>query len=214
MAPAPVRLRCAATDRALGLPPTRWARTAWYERAFRLRPGAFRGVYGSFADAARAIPAGALEGYDHAPLAGLYRDRLEKLHASDYPVLCWFTRLLPRAPSILDFGGHVGIAFHSYRRYLDYPADLRWSVVDVPAVAEEGARLARGRDAAGLRFFTDVATAGAHEILLASGSLQYVEAPLAGLLGELGELPRHLIVSKLPLTRVAPFVTLQNTLHS
>lgn len=214
MAPASVRLLRAAAARALDLPPTRWARTAWYERAFRLRPGAFRGVYASFAEAARAVPPGALEGYDHAPLAGLYRDRLEQLHASDYPVLYWLSRLLPGAPSVLDFGGHVGIAFHSYRRYLQYPPDLRWSVVDVPAVIEEGARLARERGATGLAFFPRLSAAGSHEIFLAAGSLQYVERPLAALLGDLGELPRHVILSKLPLARGAPFVTLQNTLHS
>lgn len=187
-----------------------------YARAFSRRPAnRFRGVYPTFAAAEASVPAGERLGYDHAELAGLYRHRMDKANQSDYAVLFWLARILPglgAQPFVFDFGGHVGVAYHGWRRYLAYPAGLRWLVQDVPAIVAVGAELARERPSPGLAFTSEVADARGCDVFLAAGSLQYVDASLPALLARGGgALPRHVIVNKLPVYDGEAFVTVQST---
>jgi len=183
-----------------------------YAREFAQRPpNRFRGVYRSFAEAEAEIPPGEPVGYDHAALAGMYRHRMEKANQSDYAVLFWMKGLLDASSLVFDFGGHVGVAFHGWRSYLAYPAGMRWRVYDVPAITQVGAALARERPSEGLEFTSELGDARGCSIFLAAGSLQYVEASLPSLLGQIGALPRHLIVNKLPVYDGASFVTVQST---
>jgi putative methyltransferase (TIGR04325 family) len=131
-----------------------------YERSFHRGRGRYRGVYASFAEAERSIPAGQKVGFDHDQLAAMYRTRL-KANASDYPVLYWMRRLLGPGAVIYDFGGHVGIAYHGWRNYLDYPPDMRWIVYDLPAITRAGEQLARELPSAGLSFTNSVSDARA-----------------------------------------------------
>lgn len=149
-------------------------------------------------------------GYDTTAAAQLYGDRLRRLFPSDYPVLFWLRTLLDDVRSVFDFGGHVGIGYHAYQRVLDFPRDLTWTVCDVPAVVTEGERLAREAGATALRFTTDFAGAADAQLLLAAGSLQYVERTLAAALASLTRMPRHIIVNKTPTYAGDEFFTLQN----
>ena len=82
---------------------------------------------------------------------------------------------------------------------------------DVPAVVESGAALAAEEGAADrLRFTTAFADASGADVLLAAGSLQYVETPLAELLGGLASPPAHILINKTPTHATREFVTLQN----
>jgi putative methyltransferase (TIGR04325 family) len=202
----------------------RVARNAWrvpgvgqvlehdYARVFaRQPPNRFRGVYQSFADAEAAIPPGRTVGYDHAALAGLYRHRMEKANQSDYAVLFWLRSILDARSYVFDFGGHVGVAYHGWRRYLDYPAGLRWCVYDVPAIVKVGAELAQERPSTGLSFTSELSDARGCTVFLAAGALQYVEEPLPSMLARIGPLPRHLIVNKMPMYDGEAFVTVQST---
>jgi putative methyltransferase (TIGR04325 family) len=183
-----------------------------YARSFaRLPRNQFRGVYASFAEAEAAVPADARVGYDHAELAGLYRHRMDKANQSDYAVLFWLKGILDHRSFVFDFGGHVGVAYHGWRRYLDYRPGMRWLVQDVPAIVKVGAEIARERPSPGLEFTSDVADAHGCTIFLAAGSLQYVDESLPALLARVGSLPRHLIVNKMPLYDGDPFVTVQST---
>jgi putative methyltransferase (TIGR04325 family) len=183
-----------------------------YARAFaRLPPNRFRGVYANFAEAAAALPPGVRVGYDHAYLAGMYRYRMEKANQSDYPVLFWLKDLLDDRSFVLDFGGHVGVAYHAWRRYLPYRPGLRWLVCDVPEIVKIAAALAREQQNDGLAFTSDIADGNGCTIFLAAGSLQYLDEPLSALLARMGSLPRHLVVNKLPLYDGDPFVTIQST---
>jgi putative methyltransferase (TIGR04325 family) len=183
-----------------------------YERAFaRMPSNRFRGVYASFAEAEASVPRKAPVGYDHAALAGLYRHRMEKANPSDYPVLFWLKGLLDERSFVFDFGGHVGVAYHGWRTYLDYRPGLRWLVHDVPAIVKVGAELARDRPSAGLEFTSELADGRGCTVFLAAGSLQYVDESLPALLGRLGALPRHLIVNKMPIYEGETFVTVQST---
>jgi putative methyltransferase (TIGR04325 family) len=183
-----------------------------YDRTFSHCPsGAFRGVYRTFAEAEAAIPPGKRVGYDHAELAGYYRNRMEKANQSDYAALFWLRPLMTPDAVVFDFGGHVGVSYHGWRNYLRYPEGLRWICQDVPAITRVGEELARERPSAGLSFTNDRDGARGCTIYLAAGSLQYVDESLPSLLRRCGTLPRHLIVNKVPLYDGETFVTVQST---
>jgi len=84
-------------------------------------------------------------------------------------------------------------------------------VCEVPAVAIQGEQLAKRRNAQGLSFTTKFEDANDADILLAAGSLQFIEAPLPSLLSNLEQKPRHLLINRTPFCDTASFVTLNNT---
>jgi putative methyltransferase (TIGR04325 family) len=183
-----------------------------YKHSFARNPkNQFRGVYASFQEAEASIPARSRIGYDHTELAAMYRDRMDKANQSDYAVLFWLKGILDASSFVFDFGGHVGVSYHGWRRYLAYPPGMRWLVHDVPSIIKVGAELASGRPSAGLEFTSDAVDARGCTIFLAAGSLQYVDESLPALLARIGSLPRHLIVNKMPMYDGDAFVTVQST---
>jgi putative methyltransferase (TIGR04325 family) len=194
-----------------------------YARSFARRPpNRFRGVYATFAEAEASIPEGERVGYDHVELAGLYRHRMEKACQSDYAVLFWMRQILQAKPDsfVFDFGGHVGVSYHGWYRYLDYKPGLRWLVEDVPAIVKVGAELAaemaadkqNGRKSPGLAFTSSALDAKGCDVFFAAGSLQYVDEDVAPLLVRIGgRLPPHLILNKMPVYDGESFVTVQST---
>jgi len=183
-----------------------------YERSFARRPpNRFRGVYATFAEAEASIPSGARVGYDHAELAELYRHRMDKANQSDYAVLFWLKQILDERSFVFDFGGHVGVAYHGWRNYLRYRPGMRWLVYDLPAIVSVGAALARERPSEGLAFTSELSDGRGCSILLAAGALQYAEGSLTSILRQVGTLPRHLIINKLPVYDGETFVTVQST---
>ncbi len=202
------RLRAAAER----LGPARALLRGRYERRFRTArgAGALCGAYASFAEAARAAPAGAALGYDRVEAGGLYRDLLDDVAPKDYPALFWLRDALGGARTVFDLGGHVGVSYYAFRRYLPYPAGLRWVVCDVPAVVAEGVAMAAARGAPGLAFTTDPAEASGADVLFAAGSLQYMERPLEALVAGLARRPRHVLINQTPTHAGGGFVTLQN----
>lgn len=199
-------------DRAFTMPVVGPVLALDYDRTFNTCPqNRFRGVYRSFAEAEAKIPPGQRVGYDHAELAGLYRTRMVKACESDYAVLFWLKGLIDARTVVFDLGGHVGVSYHGWKKYLDYPPGLTWLVQDVPAITKVGEELARERGAPGLRFTNDFAAARGCTVFLAAGSLQYIDLSLPAILATAGPLPRHLIVNKLPLYDGETFVTVQST---
>jgi len=184
-----------------------------YNRRFERWPGSYRGVFNSFAEALASAPNDKL-GFDHAELASLYDFRIGKAFPSDYPVLFWLGRVLPELRSVFDWGGHIGVSYYSYAKYLDFSDQLRWCVGDVPQIIKAGAELARTRGAGALSFTQDIADADGFDFLLANGSLQYVEKPFADSLRALSRAPRHVLINKVPVYDGETFVTLENTVHS
>ncbi|MEP7346740.1 MAG: TIGR04325 family methyltransferase, partial [Gemmatimonadaceae bacterium] len=196
----------------LDAPVVRTLRKRRYDSLFA-RPsgiGCYRGVFGTFDEAAASAPAGVPVGYDTPESATLYRDRCSRVYPSDYPMLFWMRDILPYCREVFDFGGHVGVTYYAYGSLLRYPADLRWTVSDVPKVIEAGSALARERGAAGLRFTSGFELASGTNLLIAAGSLQYVEPRLDQLLGGLAALPAHILINKTPTHETRTFVTLQN----
>lgn len=187
-------------------------RRARYERLFpRATWNAFKGVFGTYEEALQAVPKQALVGYDNDASARMYYERTNKFFAHDYPVLYWLRPLLRENLSIFDIGGHVGVGFYGYQRQVAYPAGLCWTVCDVPAVCEVGEALARAKGATGIRFTSSQSGMDGSDVVLASGSLQYIASPrLADTVGACKKPPRHILVNMLPTRAGKTFFTLNN----
>lgn len=172
--------------------------------------GCFYGVYDSFEEAIKAAPNTKKIGYDYTELAKEYRQKLKSnISSYDYPVLFWLKEALAENSTVFDFGGNVGIHFYQYDKYLQYPANLKWIVCELPEIAKVGEELAKERQRTELLFVNDFHRASDTNIFIASGSIQYIES-LSDSLMELAKKPKHLLISKLPLYDGERFVTLQN----
>ena len=84
-----------------------------------------------------------------------------------------------RPLTVLDFGG--GCGFHYFRVTAALRAQLRWAVVETPAMAERAVKVAQGR----FEVFTEIPAAaaalGAIHLIHASSSIQYAAEPLSTL---------------------------------
>ena len=185
---------------------------ARYERVFLTPSGTscLSGSYATFADAVAALPATTELGYDRDEAGRMYQSRMTSVLLKDYPALYWMPVTMPHIRRVFDIGGHVGLMYYAYQRYLDYASDLVWTVCDVPAVVRRGELLAVERGASALRFTTSLDDVAGHEMVLATGSLQYIERSLDALLGSLTTLPMYIVVNETPTHAVRDIITLQN----
>lgn len=203
-------------ERAAELPWIRRWRDARYARQFfadtSLMRDLYRGVYDSFAEALASVPSARSASYDNADSADLYRERTRRVFINDYPIMLWMSKLFETgSASVFDLGGHIGLAYYAYQRYLEYPEAIRWCVLDVPAVNAAGEVWAREHDGRRRLTFTENPdSANGVDILFAAGSLQYLEYTLADLLGNLQHLPRHLLLNSVPIHTSASYFTVQN----
>lgn len=187
--------------------------TAIYRRFLdRIYPvNAFMGVYESFEEAREAAPATKPLGYDDARSEDWYASKFREVLAEDYPVLFWLRTALLESRRVWEIGGHVGEAFYAFSRLIDYPAELHWTILDVPSIAKAGAALAAERNETRLHFtaaYEDVTRA---DIVLAAGALQYIDTPtLSETIAGMEALPRHILINVTPVWDGPSFVTLQN----
>lgn len=170
----------------------------------------FLGVFDSFEAAASSAPAVRPLGYDNDASANLAYS--PELQPRDYPPMFWLQKAFASGlRTVFDLGGHVGVRYYGYRRVMDFPSGLRWTVCDVPAVVARGRELAATRAPGGqLAFTCDYQAAAEHEVLFASGSLQYLPLSLAELLAELPRKPRCVIVNITPIHPSRSFFTLNS----
>lgn len=201
-------------DRFVEAPGIRAWSASRYERRFAANTSEnlFRGVFRSFEQAAASAPASRPIGYDHPEPAAMYRQRMKELYPTDYPVLFWLSQYLQGgARNLFELGGHVGVSYYSYQKVLRYPAELRWTVHDVPTVMERGRALASNVDSLGkLLFAPDFAQAAGADVFLAMGVLQYLPQTLAERLRSLSRLPPVLLLNLTPLHPQASYFTLQS----
>lgn len=174
-------------------------------------PNQVRGVYASFAEAAAAAPRTKPLGYDAAKAENWYRDKLSKVQLEDYPVIYWLGKAFVQSRSVFEIGGHVGVAYYGFSRVLEYPQDLTWTILDVPTVMEAGEVLARERGETSLHFAQGgLSSVQGAEILLAAGSLQYLETSLAIILANFQQRPQHVLINLTPVYDGLEFTTIQN----
>lgn len=176
----------------------------------------YRGVFNTFEEAQRSAPAGKPLGYDNQAAADLYLERTRRVYPSDYPVMLWLEKLFQAgARSVFEFGGHIGIAYYGYRKYVSYPAGLKWCVHDVPAVVARGRELAVKLDTHKQLSFADSYTgADGFDVYFSAGALQYHPKTLAEMLSELKTLPRYVLLNLIPLHPSATFYTVQSMMTS
>ena len=203
---------------ALGhLPAVRQWREARYTRQFfahtSLMKNLYRGVYPTFAAAQASVESDHAVGYDNTSSADLYRDHTRHVYINDYPAMLWFSRLFETgSTSVFDLGGHIGLAYYAYQRYVHYPAGISWCVHDVPAVNAAGRAWAKEHDASNRLTFSDrVQDASGVDIFFAAGSLQYLDYSLAELLVKLPDKPKHLLLNSVPIHTRESYFTVQNT---
>ncbi len=208
---SPFALMHRSIDALRDLPPVRELRRRAFDKRFNShRPGhLFRGVFGSFEEAQASAPATLPLGYDNAESASLYLQRL-RADEYDYPAMFWLSQSLANGmASVVDLGGSVGIKYFAFGRTLGFPAHLTWRVIEVPAAVELGRRFASERGVAhALQFSDSVATADGADVLLASGSLQYMPQTLGDILACLSNKPKRIIVNTTPIHPSRSFFTL------
>ncbi len=169
------------------------------------------GVYPKFAAARAAAPKGRKLGYDNQESSNLYPYLLDFTKISDFAALFYFTQLVGPGTRIFDFGGNTGVLYYSYQRRWKLPGNVTWTVCDVPAVIEAGQELAKTRPSPGLSFTSEFADAAGSDLLLTSGTIQYVEESLPTLLTKLGRrTPKHILANRIPLWDKPAIATLQN----
>lgn len=171
----------------------------------------FRGVFDSFEAALASAPPSRPTGYDNPESASLYLRRL-RIDQHDYPAMFWLARSLGEGLTrIVDLGGSVGIKYFAFGKFIDFPPDLLWRVIDVPAAVETGRAFALGRGAsAALEFSASTSDADGVDVLFASGALQYLPHTLADLLAGLRNKPRRIVVNTTPIHPERSFFTLNS----
>jgi putative methyltransferase (TIGR04325 family) len=203
-----------AIERMTGWPILQQVLRSRYEKSFAANRGPkhmFRGVFDTFDAAQASAPATQPLGYDNPAAAAMYMDRTRKTFPTDYPVMFWLQKLLADGCTrVFDLGGHIGVSYYAYRRYLDYPAALRWTVHDVPAVMQKGREIAREKDKEGhLDFADSFEAASGADVITAQGSLQYLPDTLSERLARLAVRPRHILLNLMPLHEQRSYFTLQ-----
>lgn len=178
----------------------------------RLQPAnSVRGVYASFAEAVSAAPATKPIGYDAANAGNWYYHKLTSVQLEDYPVIYWLKDAMADSKTLLEIGGHVGVAYYGFSRLLKYPQDFTWTILDVPSVMRAGETLARERGQDNLHFaHGGISAIDGADIVMTVGALQYMETNLATMLGNLLQRPKHIIINVTPAYNGPSFITLQN----
>jgi putative methyltransferase (TIGR04325 family) len=187
-----------------------YARERYFQKEFYKRSPSCKGVYKSFEEAATDAPGNKLSGYDHRVISEFYRSHVDDLNSSDYPILFWLSRLLPEARFVFELGGSVGVGYYAYRRYVPFPANLRWIICEVPEAVRVGQEIAQERNETQLAFTDKRQLDGEPDIYATFGALQYIEDPFAEIIAGLRLKPAHLLINRVPLTDGDSFITLQN----
>jgi len=167
-------------------------------------------VYPSLAEAKAAAAGFIPSSHEHPASAEAHLSLAQNARPSDYPALFYLDRIIPTCRSVFDLGGNVGNLFYCYSKYLDLPADLQWTVHDIPEMQELGRKVASRRNELRLRFDGTLERMGEADLLLASGCLHYFDRPLPELLAQSGARPMHVIVNRTPLTDAEPVATVQD----
>ncbi len=174
---------------------------------------ACKGVYASMDEARQAAEDVADTEYDVCNERRSVEEdikRTPQIGYEDYPVLFWIQDMVRSGLRVTDLGGSTGETFYAFSQVLDFPKDMLWTVVELPAAAEKGRLVASRRDESRLEFKTDLSAAGDQDLLLTIGALQYMPQTLSEMTAELEKPPRDVIIHKVPTTDGSSFWTVQN----
>jgi putative methyltransferase (TIGR04325 family) len=195
--------------------PVQALRRERYRRRFESPEGytMHSGVFRSFDEAAASVPHAT--GCNHATISAEFEDKIDRVFPYDYPFLFWLQRIFSNsaASSLVDIGGHIGVHYYAYRKFLELPRKLKWLVVELAEIAKAGQERAERLAAPGLSFTTSLEILNSHptDIILSSGALHYIEKPLLwNAIARMESKPQHILLNKVPLYQGEDFVSLQN----
>ncbi len=191
-----------------------WHARRWVaDRTFAANTGSnlFRGVFDSAQAALASAPPTRPRSYDNLESAELYLRRLQ-VDDHDYPAMFWLQQSLAQGMrSIADIGGSVGIKYFAFSEFITFPDDMRWLVIDMPAVAARGREFAAARGGpAALDFSSELLDIDGVDVLYASGALQYLPGTLADMLAGCRKKPRRIVVNTTPIHETRSFFTLNS----
>lgn len=150
-------------------------------------------------------PRKVIEGYEHHELVETVFQKTQAYR----PQGTW--PLMAGASAVLDFGGGCGLHYKLAR--LQSP-NVRWAVVETPAMARRASVLATDR----LRFFSDIAEAadwlGPIDIIHSNGALPYTPDPLAVLDVLCGLNARQMYWERVPFSNGKPDREVQSSFLS
>jgi len=170
----------------------------------------FRRKFDSLSEARHVADRFTTSGHEHPTNVARHLEALEILRESDYPVLYYWLQIRPEPRRVLDLGGNVGNLFYAYHRYLRFPCDLKWDIVELPSVREAGERLATERKENRIRYIDAIPCAEEVDLFLSSGSLQYFDESLPDLLLQLKQLPSHVVINRVPVCNGKEVCTVQD----
>jgi putative methyltransferase (TIGR04325 family) len=202
-----------AVDGLRSLPGIYQMRRASFQHQFLHDPSAhlFDGVYATFDEARRHAPESKPSSYDNSASAELYREKL-RVDAYDHAAMFWLGQSFADGLTrVTDVGGSIGIKFYAFRTCMRLPESLRWLVVDMPAVAALGRRIADEWNAPPcLEFSSDLRDADGTDVLFCSGSLQYLPESLGEILDAMERRPKRIVVNTTPIHESRSFFTLNS----
>ncbi|WP_263360175.1 methyltransferase, TIGR04325 family [Acidicapsa ligni] len=176
-------------------------------------------MYSSFAAALAAIPTECRIGYDQEETKNVFLHYpTARVRPADYPILLHIRNLAKPGGRVLDLGGNIGMAYYTTLKYFPLPESFSWIVCDLPKVIEAGKEVAQreGNPSAGLKFIATPdlpglsGADGKFDIFFSSGTLQYIETPVAETLRQLPELPETVLINRIPTWEKAPLFTVQD----
>ena len=136
--------------------------------------------------------------------------RPSRVQFGDYPILYWLREAFADGRSVLEIGGHLGEAYYGFSTVVKYPDDLTWTVMDVPSIAKAGTELAVNEKRTNIRFISTLETTRGADIVLSTGTLQYLETDLSDAVARMQTRPKHILINFIPVYDGPSFVTIQN----
>lgn len=202
-------------NEAAELPVIRWLAKPIYRKLFRrpdLEGYVYYGRYESYSEALADAPPALPASYDVQAAGRMYVDRHQKIRVSDYPLVYWLQRQFDAGQrTVFDLGGHIGVSYYGFEKYMDYPADMRWVVHDTPSTVAAGRAWALRHDPSRRLSFADSPdAANGCDVLITSGALQYLDYTLPELLERLPDPPAHVLINQTPMHPETSYFTLQN----
>ena len=170
----------------------------------------YRRPFETLANAKNALGTSENDGHLNKDSIGVHLKLSEQPRNSDYAAFYYLAPHVPQIRRLFDVGGNVGNLYYYYTKHLQFHPDAEWLTMDLPAVVEVGRRIAKQRNASGLRFTTDFSDAEDSDLMIASGSLHYFSEPLPVMIGRLRRRPRYVLVNRTPMTARSDFATTQD----
>jgi putative methyltransferase (TIGR04325 family) len=173
----------------------------------------YRRPFATLDDARQSIAQAPADGHSTTRNCALHAGMSTKPRPSDYSAFYYLSEPAKDCKRVFDLGGNVGNLFYYYPSFVPFPRDLEWTVLDLPDVMAEGRRLATQRSATALQFTERFSDADGADLLIVSGSMHYLNAPLSDMISDLKRRPRYVLINRTPLTDGAAFATIQDAVE-